>query len=139
VDPFGPALELASLNVAEAGLRDRITLSQIGAEAITDIDVFDLAWFSLPFVPDAVLETALAAVCRSLRPGGWLVTATLGGPGELGMALARLRTVRAGGRVLDSAGVETLLDTQGLTDVSSWPPATWGPGILTVGRRPIRA
>ena len=138
VDPFGPALELARQNVAEAGLEDRITLRQIGAEALTDSDAFDLAWFALPFVPDAILEAALAAVCRSLRRGGWLVTGTFGGSGELGMALARLRTVRAGGRLLDSAGVEALLAAQSLIEVSSFPAGIWSPGILTVGRRPIR-
>ncbi len=92
LDPFEPALLLARQNVAEAGLQDRIALRQIGAEDLTDTYAFDLVWFSLPFVPDAVVDTALAAVCRSLRYGGWLVTARFGGPGELGMALARLRT-----------------------------------------------
>ena len=137
LDPFEPALVLARQNIAEAGLQDRIALRQIGAEDLTDADAFDLVWFSLPFVPDTILDTALAAVCRSLRPGGWLVTGTFGGPGELGMALARLRTARAGGRLLDSGGTETLLAVQGLTNIASFPPATWGPGILTVGRRPI--
>jgi SAM-dependent methyltransferase len=137
LDPFEPALALARQNVAEAGLQERIALRQIGAEDLTDADAFDLVWFSLPFVPDAILDMALAAVCRSLRPGGWFITGTFGGPGELGMALARLRTVRAGGRLLDSAGTETVLAIQGLTNIASFPPATWGPGILTVGRRPI--
>ncbi len=137
LDPFAPALVLARQNIAEAGLQDRIALRQIGAEDLTDAEAFDLVWFSLPFVPDTILDTALAAVCRSLRPGGWLVTGTFGGPGELGMALARLRTARAGGRLLDSSGTETLLAVQGLTNIASFPPATWGPGILTVGRRPI--
>jgi SAM-dependent methyltransferase len=137
LDPFEPALELARQNIAEASLQDRVGLRRIGAQDLTDADAFDLAWFSLPFVPDAVLDPALAAVCRSLRPGGWLVTGTFGGPGELGMALARLRTVRAGGRLLDSAGTERLLAVCGLTNIASFPPATWAPGILTVGRRPI--
>ena len=137
LDPFEPALVLARQNVAEAGLQDRIALRQIGAEDLTDADAFDLVWFSLPFVPDAILDTALAAVFRSLRPGGWLVTGTFGGPGELGMALARLRTAHAGGRLVDSGGTETLLAEHGLTNIGSFPPATWGPGILTVGRRPI--
>ena len=53
------------------------------------------------------------------------------------MALARLRTVRVGGRLLDSGGTETLLAEQGLTNIASFPRATWSPGILTVGRRPI--
>jgi SAM-dependent methyltransferase len=137
LDPFQPALVLAEQNVAEASLQDRIALRQIGAEDITDTDAFDLVWFSLPFVPDAVLDSALAAVCRSLRAGGWLVTGTFGGPADLGMALARLRTARAGGRLLDSAGTERLLARHGLGTIASFPPATWGPGILTVGRRPI--
>ncbi len=137
VDPFDAALELAGRNVNDAGLGSRIELRAMGAEDLHDVDAFDLVWFALPFVPAAVLDATLAVACRSLRPGGWLLTGTLGGAGELGMALARLRTARAGGRLMDSAAIETLLAVHGLMNVRSFPPGTWGPGTQTVGRRPL--
>ncbi len=76
VDPFDAALELARCNVNDAGLGGRIELRAMGAENLHDVDAFDLVWFSLPFVPDLVLDAALAVACRSLRPGGWLLTGT---------------------------------------------------------------
>ena len=102
IDPFLPALTLGADHVAQAGLHDRVALRALRAEELDADQAFDLAWFSLPFVPDTVLERALSKVHAALRPGGWLLTATLAGPGELGMALARLRTSRFGGRVIAS-------------------------------------
>ncbi|HUO72760.1 MAG TPA: class I SAM-dependent methyltransferase [Solirubrobacteraceae bacterium] len=137
IDPFLPALTLGADHVAQAGLHDRVALRALRAEELDADQAFDLAWFSLPFVPDTVLERALSKVHAALRPGGWLLTATLAGPGELGMALARLRTSRFGGRVIASPEVETLLMSHGFVDVVTFPPTTWGPGILTAARRPI--
>lgn len=94
------------------------------------------AWFSLPFIPDAVLDEAVAAVTRSLRPGGWLLTDTFAGPGELGMALARLRTARAGGRLLDPAGTRSLLAVHGLENNRHVPA---GPGARHLDRGPQAA
>ena len=52
----------------------------------------------LPFLPRAVVEPALAACARALRPGGWLLAGTFAGPpGRLAELLVDLRTVRAGG------------------------------------------
>src|SRR5262249_30234966 len=51
VDPYEPSLALARRNIAERELEARITLRAQRAEDIDDTAAFDLAWFSVPFVP----------------------------------------------------------------------------------------
>jgi precorrin-6B methylase 2 len=101
VDPWEPAMKLAATNVAEAGLEDRITLLAAPIEDITDVDAFDLAWMSAPFLPRSGLGSGVPVVARSLRPGAWLILGQYAAPQEpLSEALAELRTVRGGGTPL---------------------------------------
>ena len=126
VDPWEPSMKLAAANVAAAGLEDRITLRSAGVEDLRDRDEFDLAWMPAPFLPRSVLEAGVAAVLRSLRPGGWLVLGRYSAPPDpLAEALAELRTVRGGGTLLSDDEAVALLQQGGLAKVravpSDWP------------------
>jgi precorrin-6B methylase 2 len=136
VDPWEPALKLATANVAAAGLEDRITLRAGGVEDMTDTDAFDLAWIPAPFLPRSVLEAAVPVVGRSLRPGGWLVLGRYAASHEaLAAALADLRTLRGGGTTLSEDEAVALLEAGGLTNVRR-VPADWKVPIRFVaGRR----
>ena len=136
IDPWDPALALARRNVTSAGLADRVELRHQGVEELRDEEVFDLAWVSGPFLPRDVLDVAVERVHRALRPEGWAILGAYRGAGDLGMALARLRTVRSGGSVLSAEETAALLEGAGFVDVRVLPEDTWAPGLLIVGRHP---
>lgn len=73
LDPWEPALELARANVAEAGLESRITLVPTAVDAYDDADGFDLTWLPTFFIPEKMLDDALAGIRRLTRPGGVVV------------------------------------------------------------------
>ena len=135
IDPWDPALALARRNVAAAGLGDRVELRHQGAEELTDEEAFDLAWVPGPFLSLDVLEPAVEGVNRALHPGGWVIYSAYRGAGDLGMALARLRTVRSGGSVLSAEETAALLTGAGFVDVRVLPEDTWAAALLVVGRR----
>ena len=122
LDPWEPAMKLAVVNIAAAGLEDRITLRAARIEEMNDTAEFDLAWMPAPFLPRSVLEIGIPAVARSLRPGGWLVLGRYAAPPEpLAEALADLRTVRGGGTPLSDDEAVALLEGGGLSKVRSVP------------------
>lgn len=135
IDPWGPALVIARRNVATAGLADRVELRHQGVEELEDAEAFDLAWLPGPFLPRRVLEAAVRRVRSALRPGGWVLLGMHGGGGDLEAALARLRTVRAGGSVLGPEEATSLLAAAGLADVRVLPAETWAGALLVAGRR----
>jgi len=137
LDPWEPAMNIATANVVAAGLQDRITLRPIGIEDLTDTDVFDLAWIPAPFLSRSVLETGIPIVVRSLRPGGWLVLGRYAAPREaLAQALADLRTVRGGGAVLSDEEAVALLERGGLAKVHAVPSDWSAPIRFVAGQRP---
>ena len=87
------------------------------------------------FLPSAILERATARIHASLRPGGWVVFARFGDAEPLPRALAALRSVRNGARVMTTPEAEALVRAAGFTDVRTLPPDAWPPGTLTVGMR----
>jgi SAM-dependent methyltransferase len=98
LEPAAVPLEEARRNIAAAGLGDRIELREQRIEDLTDVDAFDAAWLPQMFLPTDVLERALATVRRALRPGGWLLTASISRSGpDLRAALSRLRDTMWGG------------------------------------------
>ena len=135
LDPWAPALELARRNVVAARLQERIALRAQRVQELDEIDAFDLAWLPAPFLAKDVVPAALERVRRSLRPGGWLIFGMYRGEGELGMALAQLRTVRSGGSALSAKAAESLLVDAGLGDVVTLPESSWAPARIVAGRR----
>ncbi len=123
LEPSAVPRRLALSKIESAGLADRIEMRDQRAEELADDEAFDLAWMALPFLPPPVAEAAIRAVRRALRPGGWLLIATLGSParGDLGDALAAFRSVLWGGGPLAPRAVEGLLIAAGFTDVVTMP------------------
>ena len=103
VDPWEPALALARERVAAAGLDGRVTLLATTVQELDDPDGFDLVWLPSFFIPEPVLDEAIARISAVMRPGATLVVGVLqGGDREsLSSAVGDLFTVRSGGSALN--------------------------------------
>jgi hypothetical protein len=102
---------------------------------LDDESAFDLAFLAGPFLGSGVVEAACRRVHAALRPGGWVLFAMYRGAGPLETALARLRTARSGGAVLDVADAERHLGAAGFADVRTHAAELGIPSQLVVGRR----
>jgi hypothetical protein len=134
LDVFDPPLAIARENVARAGLGDRIELRKVGVEDLADEDAFDFAWLPGFFVPPSLLERALARVRAALRPGGWMLTAVLGGADDRARAIAGLMTNLWGGPSLPVERMQSLLGEAGFSTVRVMPGPPWAPSLV-VGQR----
>ncbi|WP_285640928.1 class I SAM-dependent methyltransferase [Lentzea sp. NBRC 102530] len=104
------ALDVARIDVAEAGLADRIEIRDQSVAELTDVEAYDLAWLPQQFIPRGELLEALPRVLRSLRPDGALV-----------MALATeddLPNLVSGGGTLPAAEAVELLEQAGFHTIS---------------------
>jgi 2-polyprenyl-3-methyl-5-hydroxy-6-metoxy-1,4-benzoquinol methylase len=138
IDPWEPALAQARRQVATAGLEDRIKLRHQAVEDLTDSAVFDLVWFSTPFIRVDVLVLALQRVWHALRPGGWIFLGILNTTDEpLAAAFAHLRSVYWGGQPLVPAEGRVLLEERGFEQVQEFASPPWALATLVVGRRPL--
>lgn len=136
LDPWEPALELARRNVEDAGLCSRITLVASAIEDFGDVEGFDLAWLPSFFIPEDVLDDAIARVHELLRPGGELVVGTTQGEqGSLETAVDQLRNIRSGGSVTSAADALARLERAGFTDVREPDLGPEVPLRLAVGTR----
>ncbi len=109
LEPSAAPRALALAKIAAAGLAGRASSCATSeSRSSSTSPQFDLAWMALPFLPPALAGAAINAVHRALRPGGWLLVATLGSPagGDLGDALAAFRSVLWGGGPLAPDAVE---------------------------------
>jgi hypothetical protein len=105
-------------------------------EELDDEAAFDLVFLAGPFLGRNAVGPACERSLAALRPGGWVLFAMFGGSGALELALARLRTARSGGAVLDAAEAEYRLGAAGFTGVRSLAAELGIPSQLVVGRRP---
>ncbi len=64
IDVLPRALALARQTIATAGCQDRVDLRLQRVEELTDSQRFDLAWLPAPFIPTAIITTALP-VCTT--------------------------------------------------------------------------
>jgi SAM-dependent methyltransferase len=136
LDPWEPSLEIARRNVEEAELGSRITLVASTIQDFRDDDGFDLAWLPSFFIPEVVLDEAIARIHGLLRPGGTLVVGTTQGEGgSLETAVDNLRNLRSGGSVAGGADALERLTRAGFVGVRE---AELGPDVplrLAVGTR----
>jgi SAM-dependent methyltransferase len=132
VDAYDVPLALARENVARAGLGDRIELRHHEIERLTDEAAYELAWLPSFFIAPSVLPAAAARVHAAVKPGGWIVLGTFGGPGKMGATLALLADLW-GGPSMTGSEAETVLTAAGFANVRILP----GPGgaSLLVGQR----
>ena len=137
VDPWEPALEIARRNIADAGLEGRITLLQRTVQELDDADGFDLAWLPSFFIPEAVLDEALARIHELLRHGGRLVIGTRQGEADsLEAVVDDLRTIRSGGSAVGPEDARDRLERAGFNDVHEPDLGPDVPLRLAVGARP---
>ena len=136
IDIFEPALRLARQNVADEGMQQQV---EVTLQNAIDLDVeaaYDAIWLPLPFMPKAIVPRAVAACARALRPGGWLLPGTFGGPDDrLSQLLVDLRTVRSGGHPWHAATLVELLGSHGLADPHEVPRTWTAPVRLFAARR----
>ena len=137
LDPWEPALSLARVRVAAAGLSDRIDLRSTAGEELDDVAEHELAWLPAFFLSDAVLERVVERVHAALRPGGWAICGLyLRPPDPLAAALADLRTVRQGGAPRTPHELAELLGRAGYDDVDVLSDPAWKvPLVFVCGRR----
>jgi predicted O-methyltransferase YrrM len=108
----------ARRNVVAAGMDRRIELRGQRIEDLADEAAFDFAFLPIVFLPTEALRSGLAAVHRALRPGGWVVMASLGGAGDaLAPALARLKATLWGSEALAPEAVGALCEEAGYAEV----------------------
>src|SRR5262249_34102003 len=98
LDIWEPSLQLARVNIATAGMQERVTLRK---QSIVDLDnkeEFAVVWYPSPFLPLEIAPAAMENAYHALAPGGWLVFGLFAAqPDPLGEALMALQTVRCGG------------------------------------------
>ena len=136
LEPWAPALESARRNVEDAGLGSRITLVASTIHDFRDEAGFDLAWLPSPFIPEAVLDDAIARIHELLRPGGTIVVGTTQGEeGSLETAVDVLRNIRSGGSSISAADSLARLEGAGFTDVRQPDLGPEVPLWLAVGTR----
>lgn len=137
IDPWEPALALAREKVAAAGLDARVTLLPTTVQELDDAHGFDLVWLPSFFIPESVLDEAIARIYAIMRPGATLVVGVRHGgeEGSLASAVDDLFTVRSGGSVIDPDEALARLRHAGFGD--TWEvERTWDtPLRLVVGRR----
>lgn len=136
IDVLEPALELAMAEIVKVGLQKRIMLRHVSVADLAAEDVFDLAWLPQPFIPWPALVDGTAAVCRALRPNGWVVM-PLATPNEdvTGLEAAVLvhgSYVLGGGPVTVALAAD-LLSTVGFTDIDTH---RFGAQAVMVARKP---
>lgn len=136
LDVWPAALDLARPNVARAGLADRVELRLQDVVTLAEEDGYDLVWFAGPFIPETILDQALAAVATATRPGGLVVYGTFGGADPLAQALADLRILRSGGPILTDEAIGARLRAVGLTDVVNVGADIGLPARFIAARRP---
>jgi predicted O-methyltransferase YrrM len=119
LEPARVPHDLATRNVAEAGLGARIALRRETAENLTDTECYDLAYVAHMFIPDAPLTAALPRVRDALRPGGWLMTTAVDAR-RLDSPLVELRHLSRGA-TRSSQELARMLAAAGYRDVVIHP------------------
>jgi len=137
IDPWEPALALARERVAAADLDGRITLLNQTVQELEDADGFDLVWLPSFFIPERVLDAAVARVHSLMRPNGTLVFGTYDVTGDepLASAVHDLFTVRAGGSVVYAEDALDRLRRAGFDDAREIERDWDAPLRFFVGRR----
>lgn len=137
LEPWAPAIALARLNVAKAGLEDRIELRYQGGEELTDTEAFDLAWLPVPFIPERVLAAVLERTVSALRPDGWLLMPLVNPAAEPVLtALTRLRIALWSGSTMTPTDVEVYLQKAGFVDIKTLPTPPVAVATMVACRRP---
>ncbi|WP_022930720.1 SAM-dependent methyltransferase [Patulibacter americanus] len=122
LEPLDAARHLAERNVADAGLADRVHVRGTRIEDLDAHEEFDLVWLPGNFLGPDLLPGALATVHRALRPGGYVVNASLGSAGDdEGAVTARLRAILWAGDTVEPERVAGWMKEAGFCEVVLMP------------------
>jgi SAM-dependent methyltransferase len=137
IDPWEPALALARERIASAGLDGRVMLLNQTVQEFEDADGFDLVWLPSFFIPERVLDAAIARIHTLMRPNATLVFGTyyVTGDEPLASAVHDLFTVRAGGSVVYPEDALARLRRAGFVDAREVERDWDAPLRFFVGRR----
>ena len=137
LEPQEAPRRLAQMNVANAGLSDRVEIRAGLVENLEDREAFDLVWLPGNFLGSEAMPKALAVVHRALRPGGHLLNACLGGGGDdRRSTAARLRAVLWGGDTVAPEDVADLIREAGFDEVALMDRLPSGLVPMQARRRP---
>ncbi len=135
IDVWAPALALARENVGRAGLETRVELREQAVQTLPDVDAFDLAWIPSAFLAVDVVAEGLRRVRRALKPGSWVIFASLAPGGDpLADALTRLRAAEWGSAAWTPADATRLLQESGFADLRALPTSPGSLAAFTAGR-----
>lgn len=137
LEPQDAPLAEARRNIAAAGLTNRIELRQQYIEDMEDREAFDLAFFPQVFMPEDVVKRGLNNIWRALRPGGWVLVATLCLPGmELQAAISRLTSTLMGGNTRFPSQVQNLVSEANFISLGTYPLSIAAVVNIIAGQRP---
>ena len=106
-------------------------------QELDDADGFDLVWLPSFFIPESVLDEAIAKIYAVMRPGATLVLGIRQGGEEDSLASVadHLFTLRSGGSVIDPEDALARLQRVGFGDTRE-VERTWdAPLRLVIGPR----
>jgi SAM-dependent methyltransferase len=141
IDPLPGVIVQAQANIAAAGLSDRVSLRVGRGEDITEISAFDLVFVPTAFIAEPAVTLVVERSAAALRPGGWLLLATVDTTLDpLPAALVRFRVATWGGTNFPEGAAEALLARHGLSQVRRIRGRPGMPFSFVAGRqRPERA
>ncbi|MCB8822983.1 SAM-dependent methyltransferase [Microvirga rosea] len=98
LEPAPHPAKLGAARVEAAKLEHRVRFRQQYVENIEDIAAFDLVFVPQIFLPDSIIEEAIARLYRAMRPGAWMLMAVLGREGhDVSSVIVRLKNLVWGG------------------------------------------
>lgn len=127
LDVFDVPLSIARENVKRAELGDRIELRQLALEDLREESVYDLVWLPACFLAPSGVTAAIARARAALKPGGWLLSPTVGSNVEPASRQVATLILEQWGTVTESEPVARMFADAGLT-----PRTLPGPGWLAL-------
>lgn len=129
-------LALARNLLAESPHGGHVELREADVADLGDKEAFDLAWLPVTVIARRSLESALAAVARALRPGGWVVASSVVAQDDLpiNQAISRLVTSFHGGSAVTREDLMPLLREAGYAEIRALPESVVTGALLGARR-----
>ncbi|WP_157127283.1 methyltransferase domain-containing protein [Cnuibacter physcomitrellae] len=126
-------LELAERRLAEVASEpaSRIRLRRQDVTTLGDEAAYDLVWVPVPFLPDGIVDAALARASAALRPGGLLVLGTRPDVAHPRSAVTAAWVAESsGGGTLTTSEVEKRVAALGLQEIQRFATVPGGPVLV---------